>query len=304
MSGFVAVLLCAGKGSRMNDDSTNKVCFPVNGIPAVRRTIDNMRKAGIDKFIVVVGHKADKVMECLSCYDNIAYAYQAEQNGTGNAALMALNVLDTLGYNGAALICMGDKIISTDVITKLIECYKTTGSKNVFAVQPKAFNEGGGRIAMKGDKVCGIYEQTDSYILKLAELSEQNEAAYISALEGVSLNEKKKRKVIDYAVTHKGELDRYATLSGERFSHFDIESSDYVNTATYLCDVKATIAAINKLDNDNAQGEIYLTDAINIMAAENGAKIIPISAKEEMLTFATKDELAEVSDYFASIEKE
>ncbi len=304
MSDFVAVLLCAGKGSRMNDDSTNKVCFPVNGIPAVRRSIDNMRKAGIDRFVVVVGHKADKVMECLSCYSNVAYAYQAEQNGTGNAALMGLNILSSLGYKGAALISMGDKIISSDVISKLIESYKSTSSKTVFAVQPKSFNEGGGRIAMKGDKVCGIYEQTDSYVLKLGALAEQSPEAYVSALENAPINEKKKKKVLDYASAHKGELDSKVLLSGEWFDHTDIESGEYVNTATYLCDVGETINAIKKLNSNNAQGEIYLTDAINIMTAESGAEIIPISAKEEMLTFATKDELAVVSDYFASVEKE
>ena len=304
MTDFVAILLCAGKGSRMNDNSTNKVCFPVNGVPAVKRTIDNMRRAGINKFIAVVGHKADKVMECLSCYDNVAYAYQAEQNGTGSAALMGLNVLDSLGYKGAALICMGDKIVSSDVITKLIDAYSSTEASTVFAVQPKVFNEGGGRIAVKDGKVCGIYEQTDSYILKLGALDEQNTEAYEAALEDAPINEKKKRKVLSYASGHIGELKPSVLLSGERFDHSDIESCEYVNTATYLCDVEQTLKAIGMLDNNNAQGEIYLTDAINIMTAEGGAEIIPISAKEDMLTFATKDELDEVSDYFASVEKE
>ena len=304
MDDFVAILLCAGKGSRMNDDSTNKVCFPVNGIPAVKRTIDNMRKAGINKFIAVVGHKADKVMECLSCYDNVAYAYQAVQSGTGNAALMGLNVLDSLGYKGAALICMGDKIVSHTVISKLINRYNNTDTKTVFAVQPKVFNEGGGRIAVKGDKVCGIYEQTDSYILKLGALPEKNADSFEEALNSADINEKKKKKILDYAKGHIDELDSCVHLSGESFTHEDIEGCRFVNTATYLCDVSETIKAIGKLDSNNAQGEIYLTDAINIMAAEGGAEIISISAKEEMLTFATKEELSEVSSYFASVERE
>lgn len=304
MTDFVAILLCAGKGSRMNDDSTNKVCFPVNGIPAVRRTIDNMRKAGINRFIAVVGHKADKVMECLSCYDNIAYAYQAEQNGTGNAALMGLNILNSLGYKGSALICMGDKIISSDVISKLIDAYSSTETNTVFAVQPKSFNEGGGRIVIKDNKVCGIYEQTDSYILKLGALADQTTEAFEAALKDAPINEKKKNKILVYASERIGKLDSSVTLAGKYFTHDDIESCEYVNTATYLCDVEETINAIEKLDNNNAQGEIYLTDAINIMTAESGAKIIPISRKEDMLTFATKDELNVVSDYFASVEKE
>lgn len=301
---IVAVLLCAGKGTRMNDESTNKVCFPVNGIPAVKRSIENMKKAGIDKFVVVVGHLAHKVMECLSDYDGISYAYQAEQTGTGSAALKGLQVLHKLGFNGSALICMGDKIISASVISGLIDRYKASDSKCVFAVQPKDFNTGGGRILTKDKKVCGIYEQTDSYILKLGSLSEKNKEAFVNALEGTPLNTKKAKKVIDYAVKNIGNLTDTVTLCGEAFTHNDIEGMPYVNTATYLCDIGSTVNAIERLNSDNAQGEIYLTDAINIIAREYGADIIPINSKEEMLTFATKDELKEVSDYFASIEKE
>ena len=34
---IAAVILAAGKGSRMNDNSTNKVCFNCAGIPVIRR---------------------------------------------------------------------------------------------------------------------------------------------------------------------------------------------------------------------------------------------------------------------------
>lgn len=301
---IIAVLLCAGKGTRMNDESTNKVCFPVNGIPAVKRSIENMKKAGIDKFVVVVGHLAHKVMECLGDIDGISYAYQAEQTGTGNAALKGLQTLNSLGYEGSVLICMGDKIISSDVISDLIERYNATDSKCVFAVQPKDYNVGGGRILMREDKVCGIYEQTDSYILKLGALPEKNVQTFTEALEGTTLNEKKAKKVIDYAARNIDRLTDHATLCGEKFSHNDIEGMPYVNTATYLCDIGAVVRAIKRLNSDNAQGEIYLTDAINIIACEDGADIIPIHSKNDMLTFATKEELKEVSDYFALIEKE
>ena len=304
MKDIVAVLLCAGKGTRMNDESTNKVCFPVNGIPAVKRSMENMRKAGIERFVVVVGHLAHKVMECLGDCDDVCYAYQAEQNGTGSAAFKALNALNILGYEGGVLICMGDKIISADVISKLIQEYETSTAKCVFAVQPKSFNQGGGRILMSDDKVCGIYEQTDSYILKLGALKDKNEESFIDALKDSPLNDKKAKKVLDYSLKNIDDLKDRIVLCGESFTHKDIENTPYVNTATYLCDVRAALKAIESLDSDNAQGEIYLTDAINIIAEQDSCRIIPIQSKEDMLTFATKDELREVSEYFASVEKE
>ena len=42
-----AIILCAGKGTRMNDDSKNKVCFDCAGTPTIKRIIDNMKQAGV-----------------------------------------------------------------------------------------------------------------------------------------------------------------------------------------------------------------------------------------------------------------
>ena len=39
------VLLCAGKGTRMNDDTINKVCFDCAGKPVIRRIVENMKSA-------------------------------------------------------------------------------------------------------------------------------------------------------------------------------------------------------------------------------------------------------------------
>ncbi|MBE6573744.1 MAG: hypothetical protein E7652_05055 [Ruminococcaceae bacterium] len=304
MKEIVALLLCAGKGSRMNDDSTNKVCMNVNGIPAVKRSILNMKKAGIDRFVCVVGHRAEKVMEALSDIEGISYAYQPKQNGTGNAALMGLLALKNLGYKGAVFIAMGDKLISSDVISRLINEYNSKDIKAAFAVQKKPYNPGGGRIAMKEGKICGIYEMTDSYSLILGSLTDKSEANFRAKLDEIGVNEKKKEKIISYALSQGDALSSKVTLCGEEFTGYDIESMPYVNTATYIVDALEAVNEIEKLGSDNAQGEVYLTDAVNALTEKYGASIIPIENKEDMLTFATQEELKEVSDYFASIEKE
>lgn len=304
MKEIVAVLLCAGKGSRMNDDSTNKVCMEVNGIPAVKRSILNMKKAGIERFLCVVGHRAEKVMESLCDIEGIAYAYQAEQKGTGNAALVGLSALEKLGCKGAAFIAMGDKIISSDVIEKLTEEYEGSDVKAVFAVQKKPFNPGGGRIAQRDGKVCGIYEMTDSYSLILGSLDDKTKESFEDKLAEYDINEKKKKKILDYCLEAGDSLKSSVVLAGERFSGEQIESMPYVNTATYIVDTTEAIREIKKLGSDNAQGEVYLTDAVNALTERFGASVIPIEKKEDMLTFATQEELKEVSDYFASIEKE
>ena len=82
-----AIILCAGKGTRMNDDSKNKVCFDCAGIPVIKRIIANMRKGGVSLFVLVVGHLSESVMGCLDGEPGIVYTYQKEQKGTGHAAL-------------------------------------------------------------------------------------------------------------------------------------------------------------------------------------------------------------------------
>jgi N-acetylgalactosamine kinase len=51
----VAILLCAGHGTRMNDTRTHKVCYEIAGVPAIIRLVNNFKSAGIERFVVVVG---------------------------------------------------------------------------------------------------------------------------------------------------------------------------------------------------------------------------------------------------------
>ena len=96
MKNAAAIILCAGKGTRMNDDSKNKVCFDCAGIPVIKRIIANMKEGGISRFVIVIGHQAYSVMDCLDGVDGVIYAYQKEQKGTGDAALCGLKALKTL----------------------------------------------------------------------------------------------------------------------------------------------------------------------------------------------------------------
>ena len=141
-----AILLCAGKGTRMNDDSKSKVCFDCAGVPVIKRIISSMRQGGVSRFVVVVGHKAESVMACLDGEPGVVSAYQKEQNGTGHAALCGLNALRSVGYSGPVVISMGDKIINPAVISGLLE--KAGHSKAVWGVQPVAANYIGGRVVV------------------------------------------------------------------------------------------------------------------------------------------------------------
>ncbi|MDD4772389.1 MAG: galactokinase family protein [Eubacteriales bacterium] len=295
-SNTAGIILCAGSGTRMNDDSTNKVCFPCNGIPVIIRIINNMKSAGIDRFVIVVGHHAQKVMECLSGIDNIVYAFQPVQNGTGGAALCGLMALDMLGFGGTAVVAMGDKITSPDVFRELIA--KKGGNEVVWGVQTRELNENGGRIVMRGNKIYAVVEKPDSALLALGAVAEKSRSAYEEALAGFGLNEKKKSKVIEKALDT-DDLPVTKQLNGEDFTSAEIERSLYTNGGLYCFDVKPAIEAIKTIKTDNAQGEIYLTDALEYLTERGTVDLMAVTRREQMLTYSTKEELAELDCYFA-----
>lgn len=286
-----AIILCAGKGTRMNDDSKNKVCFDCAGVPTIKRIVSNMRTAGVSRFVIVIGHNAYSVMDCLDGEEGIVYAYQKEQKGTGHAAMCGLKALQTVGYSGPVIISMGDKIISTPVISDLLE--KAENAKAVWGVQPLEANFNGGRVVTVDEKPYGVVEFADAALMKLADVDEKD---YASVLKATKLNSKKAEKVLKLA--SKNKPCGTVTLCGRTFGADEVLTSKYANAGLYCFDVNEAVKVIESIGSDNAQGEIYLTDALEKFAANNDAEIYEVKSKEDMLTYSTKPELCEISRHF------
>lgn len=291
MKDTAAIILCAGKGSRMNDNSKSKVCFDCAGVPVIRRIIDNMKAAGVSRFIVVIGHQAYSVMNCLDGVEGVVYAYQKEQKGTGHAALCGLKALSSMGYNGPVIVSMGDKIISTNVISGILA--QAQSADAVWGVQPLAANFNGGRIVTRNSKPYGVVEFTDAALMALGHTTPDR---YETKLKEIGLNPKKAKKVLDAA--NKKAPAETKILCGESFNADEILSAKYANAALYCFDTNKVIDAIATLDSDNAQGEIYLTDTLEYFAAKDQAVLYEISDKNDMLTYSTKQELCAVSAHF------
>ncbi len=291
MKDTAAIILCAGKGSRMNDNSKSKVCFDCAGVPVIRRIIDNMKAAGVSRFVVVIGHQAYSVMDCLDGVEGVVYAYQREQKGTGHAALCGLKALSSMGYDGPAIISMGDKIISTDVIKGILD--RSESADAVWGVQPLAANFNGGRVVVRDGKPYGVIEFTDAALMALGNTTPDN---YENTLNGIGLNPKKAKKVLDAA--NKQAPTPTKKLCNVEFDADEVLSAPYANAALYCFNTTKVIDAINTLGSDNAQGEIYLTDTLEYFAAKNQAVLYEIKDKTDMLTYSTKQELCEVSEHF------
>ncbi len=286
-----AIILCAGKGSRMNDDSKNKVCFDCAGTPTIKRIINNMKKAGVSRFVIVIGHKAESVMDCLDGTDGVVYAYQKEQKGTGHAAMCGLKALKTVGYSGPVIVSMGDKIISTEAVSELLS--KTECAKSVWGVQPLEANFNGGRVVTLDGKPCGIVEFADAALMTLAGTDKKD---YASLLKSIGLNPQKAEKVLKKALEK--EPTGSITLCGKTFSAGEALHAKYANAALYCFDLDAAMQIIENLGSNNTQGEVYLTDALEQFAKTDDAVIYEVKKREDMLTYSTRPELRDISRHF------
>jgi len=87
-----AIVLAAGRGTRMKAKTKNKVAFSLQGKPMVTHTVDHLVEAGVAQIIAVVGFAAESVKRALG--DRVDYATQNEPLGTGDALKAALPSLD------------------------------------------------------------------------------------------------------------------------------------------------------------------------------------------------------------------
>ena len=290
----VAIILAAGKGTRMNDETTNKVCFEVAGVPVIKRVISAFKGVGINSFIIVVGYKAEKVMECLAGEEGIAYSFQGEQLGTGSATLCGLSTARSLGYSGDVIVSAGDKIIDAQLISDLIEKKERNGLDMVFGVQKRELNPNGGRVVVENGKVYGIVESTDSALMALGVTKSSQ---YMKVLSRFNLGEKKNTKILKNAL----EMDSIPSsidLCGESFTSERIEKTNYINGSLYCFNICAAEEAIHSIKQNNAQGEFYLTDMVNYFVRNHSVDVLPITRFDQMMTYSTKEELHELNEYF------
>jgi dTDP-glucose pyrophosphorylase len=90
-----AVLLAAGRGTRMRELTNDlpKPMIQVRGKPILLHIVEGLRDAGIDRFLIIVGYRADVVRDFFghgqSLATHVDYATQVVQDGTGRVVDLA-----------------------------------------------------------------------------------------------------------------------------------------------------------------------------------------------------------------------
>ena len=99
-----AVLLAAGRGTRMRDLTADipKPMIEVRGKPVLQHIVEGLRGAGVRKFLIVVGYRADAVRDYFgdgARYNvDIKYATQVVQDGTGRVVDLARDFTENVPF--------------------------------------------------------------------------------------------------------------------------------------------------------------------------------------------------------------
>lgn len=151
------VILAAGMGKRMRS-RLPKVLQPLAGKPMLAHVLEKARLLGKNnRIIIVVGHGAEAVKNYFSQAEDITFALQSEQLGTGHALLQALPYCEK---GEPTLVLLGDvPLIRSETLTKLVQAAGDgVGLLTVKLSNPKGY----GRIVRENGAVRAIVEEKDA----------------------------------------------------------------------------------------------------------------------------------------------
>lgn len=150
------VILAAGQGKRMNSDLP-KVLHRLAGKPLIAHVVAAARAIAAEQICIVHGHGGEQVQAALSGND-LAYALQAPQLGTGHALQQALPQLTRATLT---LVLYGDvPLVRPETLQALLQA----AGKGIAVLTAELDDPAGyGRILRnKAGRVTGIVEQKDA----------------------------------------------------------------------------------------------------------------------------------------------
>jgi N-acetylgalactosamine kinase len=304
-----AIVLAAGEGTRMGSTTRHKVCFTIDGQPAINRAIKIYNECGVKQHILVVGALAGQVIETVGAeFDNVIFTYQAERLGTAHAAQQALKVLEGLESEQDVLLVAGDRVIRPAVLEQLFDLYFSQNCDMAVLATLNRQNSNQGRLVMDDNRqLLGVVEAADvrqrrvyrklRTIAGRGSIPECEELLQIVtdgfAIDGkVPENSKLKRafgELWQALAVDKRSLsaEEMLTLIPQEMTRFEfiyhsgktitktpqeIEETDLLNTSVYLIKTDALRYTLPKLDRNNAQQEEYLSEMVNQLTGviENG----------------------------------
>ena len=329
----MVVILAAGKGARMGKPDLVKVCFEIDAAPAINRQIAALKRRHFTRFLLVVGSQPDQVLQTVTKeHPGILYVHQEPQLGTGHAAKVAAEALQTIGYEGYLLVTMGDKLLEEAALDALVSGYVRQRADMALLTIPKtgATEASAGRVFVdENGQALDIIERIDLARQMIADELRQS-LARGNAIHGSDLvavidkhiTQAKKQEVAvgellalarPNRVVDRGKLEKVLRaekynlqIGGKCYTGQEIDKlASGVNPSLYLMRAEVFYEGVGMIRNDNAQGEYYITDLVRLLSGVRDVegkpryrvRAVAIDRPEWVQGFNSPAELLAIQDY-------
>jgi glucose-1-phosphate thymidylyltransferase len=127
-----AIIPVAGAGTKLRPHTYTqpKALIPLAGKTILSIIVDQLREAGIDEFVFIIGYLGDKIQDYVKeKYPelNASFVHQSERHGIGHAILLTKNIVG----DDEIFIVLGDTICEYDIREMLNSPYSALGVKRV-----------------------------------------------------------------------------------------------------------------------------------------------------------------------------
>jgi UDP-N-acetylglucosamine diphosphorylase/glucosamine-1-phosphate N-acetyltransferase len=155
-----AIILAAGKGTRMSSDLP-KVLHPIGDRAMISYVIDAVRPIAPDRVYVVVGYRANDVIEACSPHA-VHIVRQEEQLGTGHAVMQCEGQLK--GFSGTVVVLNGDvPCLRSETVREFVRYHRDRDSAATVLTADLDNPTGYGRIVKDADgSLLRIVEEKDA----------------------------------------------------------------------------------------------------------------------------------------------
>jgi len=275
-----AIILAAGHGKRIKSQRS-KMLHKIWGKTTVER-VSLAARTGLEdaNICVVVGIKAASVIRTIGKQKQQVFVYQEEQSGTGHAVQVALETLPDFIRDQNIYVFPGDiGLLQRETVEEFREAFRESHSDMMV--------------------LTGKYEgdPKDNYYGRIVRVPAVDAAGEPSENAGnvISIMENKDIHALSpdepFQMNYNG-----GTYAFQRRELIEIEE---FNTGVFAFRGEPLFRYINKLDADNVQGELYVTDLIKIFNGEGlavGAS--NASRNRDVLGFNNKSVLKEMNSVY------
>ncbi len=175
MENIYAIILAAGKGTRMNSEALPKVLFPLGRQTMLEHALAPIHAFGIEKPVIIIGFLGHLVKEKLG--PAYVYVNQEQQLGTAHAVLMARPVLE--GKKGCTIIVTGDHpFFKVETLQRLTDAVLVKGATiSVLTIQS---------AEPEFDAFGRVITDNDGHVLRIVEKKDANPEELSASLRNLS----------------------------------------------------------------------------------------------------------------------